>query len=142
MKTDNLLSQTKLTYQLWCIAIYLVATDTKGTSSLHACEYIGSRHPSLWHTFHKIREAFEDKETVVFEGPVEVDEVYPDGIVKNYSNKKRAEYHAKTKGKSGGTDEESIVIGMYDRASGKVIAEVMPDGKGETLRDWVLKHTI
>ena len=32
-------------------------------------------------------------------------------------------------------------IGMYDRASGKVIAEVMPDGKGETLRDWVLKHT-
>lgn len=71
-----------------------------------------------------------------------MDEVYPDGIVKNYFNKKRAKYHAKTKGKSSGTGDESIVIGMYDRASGKVIAEVMPDGKGETLRDWVLKHTV
>ena len=142
LKTDTLMSQTKLTYRIWGIAIYLVATDIKGTSSLRAPEYFDSKQISAWQLFHKIREVFKDKETVVFEGPVEVDEVYPDGIVRNYSNKKRAEYHAKTKGKSGGTGEESIVIGMYDRASGKVIAEVMPDGKGETLRDWVLKHTV
>lgn len=51
-------------------------------------------------------------------------------------SKKRARYHRKTKGESGGTGEESIVIGMFDRSSGKRIAEALPDGEGETLRDW------
>ena len=143
LKTDTLMSRTRMSYQVWVIAIYLLATDVKGTSSLRASQYhFDNGQHALWHLFHRLRKVFEDNETVVFEGPVEVDEVYPDGIVKNYSNKKRTEYHAKTKGKAGGTGEESIVIGMYDRASGKVIAEVMPDGKGETLRDWVLKHTV
>ena len=78
----------------------------------------------------------------MFEGHVEVDEVYPDGLVKNYSNSKRAEYREKTGGKAGGTEDGSIVIGMYDRKTGKVLAKVLDDGKGETLRDWVIKHTV
>lgn len=112
---------------------------------MKAYRSLKKRQPSTWHMFHRLRlsfEKYEDEMDPVFEGPVEVDEVYPDGLVKNYSNAKRAEYRRKTEGKSGGTGDESIVIGMFDRDTGRVIAKVLDDGKGETLREWVLKHTV
>lgn len=43
-----------------------------------------------WLLGHKIRKIWEYDPNVVFEGPVEVDEMFPDGIVKYYSRKKRA----------------------------------------------------
>ena len=33
-------------------------------------------------------------------------------------------------------------MGMYDRKTGKVIAEALPNMKVETLREWFLKHTV
>ena len=79
------------------------------------------KHKQAWLLGHKIRKVWEYEPDIVFEGPVEVDEMFPDGIVKNYSNEKRArrleDLALQGKSPHGRQGDETCIAGMFDRAT-------------------------
>ncbi len=66
-------------------------------------------------------------------GPVEVDEVYIGGKRKNMSNSKRKELKETDRGATG----KAAVVGMKDRVTGQVIAEVVGTTDTSTLQSFV-----
>lgn len=149
-KTGSILSQTKLPYSTWAMAIFLASTNLKGVASMKMYRDFAIRQKSAWHLSHRIRKVWEYDSNIIFQGPVEVDEVFPDGIVKNYNNKRRAirleDLRIQGKSPHGRNGDDTLVVGMYDRATKTTIAKVMPKCEssiemGKELRKWVLKHT-
>ncbi len=69
-------------------AVYLVATNLKGVSSMTLHRDLGVTQKTAWHLAHRIRNALGRSEAP-FSGPVEVDETYVGSKRKNVSNAKR-----------------------------------------------------
>ena len=91
-----------------------------------------------WFMLHRIREAWAgDEDGDPFDGPVEVDETYMGGKRRNMSNAKRKELAGTGRGAVGKT----AVVGVKDRASNEVRAEVVAGTDAETLQDFVEENT-
>ena len=133
LKTGNIMEGSKLGYQTWAIATYLLMTNLKGVSSMKLHRDLGITQKSAWHLAHRLRKAFEAG-APIFAGPSEVDEFYAGG--------KESNKHASKKLRAGrGTVGKVPVAGIRDRASGHVAAQVVPDTTRETLHDFVLERT-
>ena len=133
LKTGNIMEGSKMGYQTWAIAIYLVTTHLKGVSSMKLHRDLEITQKSAWHLAHRIRKAFETGNPL-FDGPVEADETYFGGRRKNMHKDKRAELTER------GTAGKAIVAGTRDRETNHVSAYTIPDTKTSTLQDFVKDH--
>ena len=98
---------SKLGFQIWAMAIYLMMTGIKGTSSMKLHRDLGITQKTAWHLAHRIREVVE-RPRLAFAGPVEVDETFIGGKEKNK--------HAHKKLRAGrGAVGKAIVVGAKDR---------------------------
>ena len=84
VKTGTLMQGSNLKYRQWAIAIYLMSTGIKGTSSMKLHRDLGITQKAAWHLSHRIRESWS-KQSNPFAGPVEVDETYIGGKERNNS---------------------------------------------------------
>ena len=66
------MQSSKIGYQDWAIAIYLVATGLKGTSSMKVHRDLGITQKSAWFLAHRIRQAFTEQQDL-FAGPAEIE---------------------------------------------------------------------
>ena len=83
----------------------------------------------------RLRAAFEATgPTVVFEGPVEVDETYVGGKRKNMPKSKRKLLAGR------GPVGKTAVVGIKDRETKQVTVQVVTDTDGETLQGFVREH--
>ena len=82
VKTNSFMHSSKVGYQKWIVAIYLITTNLKGVSSMKLHRDIGVTQKTAWHMLHRIREAWNISGDT-YEGEVEVDESYFGGKESN-----------------------------------------------------------
>ena len=131
-KTGSIMQSSKIGYQKWAIAIYLVTTSLKGVSSLKLHRDLGITQKAAWHMLHRIRKAYDESdEEDRFDGEVEVDESYFGG--------KEANKHASKKLRAGrGPVGKTAVVGMRERGSNRIRAEVVKNTNRRTLQLFVM----
>ena len=134
VRTGTPMEASNLGFQVWALAIYLLTTGLKGTSSMKLHRDLEIAQKTAWHLAHRIREAWDGGNPPLpehrFEGPVEVDETFMGGLERNKHRSKRLKV-------GGGTGGKVVVAGMKDRATNQVRAAVMPNRER-----WVLQTFI
>ena len=135
VRKGTVMQSSKLGLQKWAVAIYMMTTGIKGTSSMKLYRELGIRQATAWFLMQRIREGFIEGENKPFPGPVEVDETYVGGKLGNMSAKGRKK--ARQKPDLGKT----IVVGAKDRPSKRVSAAVVEYADKLTLQDFVTERT-
>ena len=133
VKKGTLMEGSNIGLQKWAIALYLFSTNLKGVSSMKLHRDLGITQKSAWHMAHRIRETWQDN-MFPFPGPVEVDETYVGGKVKNMTNAKRRKWEG-----TGGTNK-AVVVGAKDRATNQVRAKVVPNTGKRSLQGFVREN--
>ena len=136
VRTESVMARSKLGYQDWVIAIFLLTTSLKGVSSMKLHRDLGITQKSAWHLAHRLREAWTEAEAATFCGPIEADETHMGGKRKNRSNAKRKELAGTGRGAVGKT----TVAGLKDRATKRVRAKVVESTDRATLQGFVVDN--
>jgi transposase-like protein len=138
-KVGTVMEDSPVGLDKWLLAMWMVANCKNGVSSWEMHRAIGVTQKTAWFLLHRIRLALGNipasKIGTNEGGPVEVDEtaVGPDPY-KMHSDrrtKQRAAYGQKPK---------AIVMGMLDRDSRQVRAQMIPNVKRETLQNAILEQ--
>ena len=134
LKTGNIMEGSKLGYQTWAIAIYLLTTNLKGVAAMKLHRDLEISYKSAWHLAHRLREAFAGGSTPMFHGPAEADETYVGGKRKNMPRAKRKQMTGR------GTVGKTAVAGVKDRATNRVAARRVSQTDAAALQGFVREH--
>ena len=137
VRTESVMTRSKLGYQDWVIAIFLLTTSLKGVSSMKLHRDLGITQKSAWHLAHRLRAAWTEAEAATFGGPIEADETYMGGKRRNMSNAKRKELEGTGRGAVGKT----AIAGLKDRKTKNVRAKVVESTDKTTLQGFVVENT-
>ena len=129
-KTGCLMHDSKIGYREWAIAIFIMTTNIKGTSSTKLAHDLGISQKSAWYMAMRIREAYQGHEPILLETAVEVDEAYFGGVEKHKHEDKKLN-------KGRGAVGKIAVVGIKERKTGRVVAQPVADTTKETLQDFI-----
>ena len=133
VRKGTVMEGSNLGYREWAIAIYMATTNLKGVSSMKLHRDLGITPKATWHLMQRIRKGFTLNTGVKFSGLVEVDETYIGSLEQNKHGNKKLNVGRGTVGKK-------AVVGLKDRATKQVHAEVVNDATKETLQGVVDNH--
>ena len=129
VRIGTAMQNTKLGYQKWALAFYLMATGIKGVSSMKLHRDLGITQKSAWHLAHRIRESWDVK-AEKFSGPVEADEAY-------FGGKEGNKHTAKKLHAGRGPVGKTAVVGVKDRETKHVAAQVTYSTDSLTIQGFV-----
>ena len=126
VRIGTVMEQSKISYQNWAIATYLLATRPKGISSAQLRRDLGISQSAAWFLLHRLREAWHTLTGPdLMAGPVEVDEVYLGGREKNK--------HTDKKGKR----KKTVVVGILYRATDVIRVIPVPETTAARLVEFI-----
>lgn len=131
-KIGTIFEESPLPFSKWLPAMWLIANAKNGISSCELSRGLGVTQKTAWFMLHRIRLAFENGTIEKLSGHVESDETFVGGLEANKHQ------HLKT-GQGRGAVGKAVVWGAIQR-EGRVIANVVPDTKGYTLRSEIFQH--
>ena len=134
VKVGTPMQSSNIPLRKWVMAIYLMTTKLKGTSSMHIHRELGISQSSAWHMIHRIREAW-NLDGQRFDGPVEVDETF---VGRLEGNKHRGKRLRSGRGPVGKTP----VVRMKDRETRQVMAQVAGGTSRAILHGFVEEHVV
>ena len=133
VRTGTVMQSSKLGYQVWVIAMYLLSTNLKSVSSMKLHRDLNITQKSAWHLAHRLRQvALSTKKP--FSGPVEVDETYMGGKRKNMHASQRKVLTGR------GAIDKTAIAGIKDRDTNQVRVKVVEKTDKETLQGFVADH--
>ena len=135
-KTGTVMEGSKLGFQVWMVATFLLSTNLKSVSSMKLHRDLNINQRSAWFLAHRLRVALAEKGGL-FSGPVEADETYIGGKRKNMSNAKRKELAGTGRGAVG----KAAVVGVKDRETNAVRAKHVERTDMPTLATFVARQT-
>jgi len=150
-KVGTIFEDSPIALEKWLMATWMLTNCKNGVSSYEIARSIGVTQKSAWFMLHRIRLAMKDtaygwkKLGGPDSAPVEVDESFVGGKIKNMHRSKAMAIRAKMPqdkldGYETRWDNKTPVMGMYDRESRTVRAKVMRNVKRETLQAEILKN--
>jgi transposase-like protein len=129
LKVGTVFEDSPIGLEKWLPAVWLLANCKNGVSSYELSRALGVTQKSAWFMLHRIRVAMETKSFMKMggdSGPVEIDETFVGGKVKNMHKAKKPK-----KAMQGGSGK-AIVLGMLQRG-GRVHARVIMDRTKPTI---------
>src|ERR1039457_5391382 len=129
-KVGTIFEDSPLGLDKWLMATWMITNCKNGVSSYEIARNLDVTQKSAWFMLHRIRVAMGDPDTAKFggNGPIEIDETFVGGKVKNMHKSRRVKSLPYQGGKG-----KAIVMGMLERG-GKVRAGVIEGRKLEDLK--------
>src|SRR5713226_7193809 len=131
VKVGTILEDSPIALDKWLCAIWMLANCKNGVSSYEIGRALGITQKSAWFMLHRIRHAMQTGSIAKLSGPVEADETFIGGKVKNMSKSRRREFS-----KGGPSLGKAIIAGVLERG-GHVRASVIPDTSGKILQEHI-----
>jgi transposase-like protein len=124
--SGTIFNDTHLPLTKWFMAIAMICEAKKGMSALQLQRHLGVNYRTAWHLAHRIREAMQDGGLMT--GVVEADHTY-------FSARKPRKGRPYVK-----KDETDVVLGMYERNTGKLRLIPVKDAKADITSPVLEKH--
>lgn len=140
LKVGTVMEDSPIGLDKWLPVMWMMVNCKNGISSYEVARAIGVTQKSAWFMLHRIRTSLKENTQITIKGdggPVEVDETFIGGKVKNMHLSKRPKGSGFTK-KMSGSQGKAIVMGMLEREARRVRAKVIPDVSRETLQNEIL----
>lgn len=141
LKTGTVMEDSPIGLEKWLPAMWLISNCKNGISSYELARDLGVTQKSAWFMLHRIRLAMKSGSFLKLGykgGPVEVDETFIGGKIKNMHKSKRPVGTGHS-GIAVGSMAKAIVVGMLER-NGRVRTEVVIDRTKPTLHALVAKN--
>jgi transposase-like protein len=139
VKTGSVFEDSPLPLDKWLTAVWLIVNCKNGISSYEISRDLEVTQKSAWFMLHRIRLALRkgnwNKLGGEDGGPVEVDETFIGPKPQAMHRSRRLKMQNPLVGSNNG---KTIVMGMLDRESRQVRAQVVPNVKRETLQNAIL----
>lgn len=140
LKVGTVFEDSPIALEKWLPAVWMMISCKNGVSSYEIHRALGVTQKSAWFMLHRIRTAMKTGGFgMTFKlggedgGPVEVDETFIGGKLKNMHHEQKVRYE-----KRGGWHGKTVVVGLLDRELRQVRARVVPNVKRETLQREVM----
>ncbi len=140
LKVGTIFEDSPIGLDKWLPALWLLCNSKNGISSYELSRSLGVTQKTAWFMLHRIRLAMESGslKKMGFSGkPVEVDETFIGGKLKNMHASKRAKLNLALRG-----DNKIPVMGLLDRYTRQVRAKVVPNVTRATLQAEILRNVV
>jgi transposase-like protein len=134
-KVGTVMEDSAIGLDKWLTAMWMVGNCKNGVSSWEIHRSLGIGQKAAWFLLHRIRLAMTDGTEGKMGGPVEVDEAFISPNPRKMHREKRLKRQLAER-----ADQSTIVMGMLDRDSRQVRAQVVPNVKRETLQNAILEQ--